>query len=190
MRPTSVTDDILCNRIKNGDQAAFKVLFDRYYESLYRFFCHRGMDYEMAEDMAQDIFVRVWQKRNSLNPEKSIKSYLYQAAANEVGMYLRKKSVRDAHAQEVQYQHSNIHHTPADFDQKEFIEKTIQSLPETLRNVFVYHRYDGLSYKEIAQIEGVSVKTVESRMSKALKYLRKELLPLVKMILPLLLWIG
>ena len=148
------------------------------------------MEYAVAEDMAQDIFVRVWQKRNSLDPAKSIKSYLYQAAANEIGMHLRKKGVRDAHAKDVQFQHAHTNTSPIEFDQKEFIEKTIQSLPETLRNVFILHRYDGLSYKEIAQYEGVSIKTVESRMSKALKYLRRELLPLVKMILPVLLWIG
>ena len=190
MRPTSDSDETLCLRIKNGDETAFKALFDRYYESLYRFFCRRGMDYPVAEDMAQDIFVRVWQKRNGLNPTKSIKSYLFQAGANEIGMHLRKKSVRDAHAKDVQFQHNGRSISPTEFDQKAYIEKTIQSLPEPLRHVFILHRYDELSYKEIAQLQGISIKTVESRMSKALKYLRKELLPLVKLMLPFLLWIG
>ena len=190
MRPTSDSDEALCHRIKNGDEYAFKVLFDRYYEPLYRFFCHRGMEFALAEDMAQDIFVRVWQKRNSLDPSKAIKAYLYQAAANEIGMFLRKKSVRDAHATDVLHQNSTGSYTSAEFDQKEFIAKTVQSLPETLRNVFILHRYDGLSYKEIAQLQAVSIKTIESRMSKALKYLRKELLPLVQAIILLLLCNG
>ena len=190
MRPISDSDKTLCHRIKNGDEAAFKALFDRYYEPLYRFFCHRGMEFAIAEDMAQDIFVRVWQKRTSLDPEKSLKAYLYQAAANEIGMFLRKKSVRDAHIQDVQHRHTHSSSQITDFDQKEFIDKTIASLPDNLRDVFVMHRYDGLSYKEIAELHSVSIKTVESRMSKALKYLRKELLPLVKGLIPLLLWIG
>ena len=189
MRPAIDSDEILCQRIIKGDEAAFKLLFERYYEPLYRFFCYRGMEYAVAEDMAQDIFLRLWQKRNALDPQKSIKAYLYQSAANEIGMFLRKKSVRDAHAREVLSREG--HHTaPPEFDQKAFINKTVQSLPDKLRDAFIMHRYEELSYREIAQIHNVSVKTVESWMSKALKYLRKELLPLVKMIVPLLIWIG
>lgn len=190
MRPTSDSDNTLCLRIKNGDEAAFRVLFDRYYDSLYRFFCYRGMDYAVAEDMAQDIFVRVWQKRARLDPSKSLKAYLFQSATNEIGMHLRKQGVRDAYAKDVQHRTTHTGTSQGEFDQKEFIDRTIQSLPESLRDVFILHRFDELSYKEIAHLRGVSIKTVESRMSKALKYLRKELLPLVKIIVPLLLWIG
>ena len=139
------------------------------------------MEAQHAEDMAQDIFVRVWQNRTRLNPEASIRAYLFQAAANEIRMHYRKKKVRDAHADDVK-KSAPVYTIPvSDFDQKAHIEKAIQSLPPAMQEVFVLHRFDGLSYKEIAHLKGVSVKTVESRMSKALKQLRAQLLHLVKL---------
>ena len=189
-RPHNDSDEDLCIGVREGNQGSFRSLFDKYYGSLFRFFCHRGMDRALAEDMAQDIFVRVWQNRNTLNPSKSIKAYLFQAAANEIRMHFRKKKVRDQYARDVQQQSLSYSVPIADFDKKQHIQQAIQALPPPLKEVFVLHRYDGLSYKEIAQLHQVSVKTVESRMSKALKKLRTQLSHLVKLAVAFFLWIG
>ena len=168
-------DRELCVRLHQGDETAFKQLFDKYYGQLYRFFCYRGMDKAMAEDMAQDVFVKVWHHRSRLDANKSIKAYLFTAAGNEIKMFLRKKQVRDAHATEKQATAITYSLPITDFDTKAAVDTAIQALPENLRTVFVLHRYDQMTYREIAEIQQVSIKTVESRMSKALKSLRNAL---------------
>ena len=177
------SDKELCIRIQKGDSPAFRILFDRYYGQLFRFLCHRGMEQAVAEDMVQDIFVRIWQNRDRLKAADSLRPYLFQAARNELHMFLRKKKVRDTHADGVRNEAISYTLPFASFDQKEHIDKAIATLPPTLREVFVLHRFDGLSYKEIAQLQEVSIKTVESRMSKALKHLRHRLIHLVNLIL-------
>ncbi len=183
------SDEDLSGRIKNGDPHAFKELFDANYGSLFRFFIHRGMDPGRAEDMAQDIFVRVWLNRDRLKPGSSLRAYLFQAAANEIGMYLRKKKVRDDYASDVRQNTAPFSPPIQDFDRKQHIQKAIDALPEPLQDVFVLHRYDELTYKEIALLRRVSVKTVESRMSKALKLLRNHLHHLVHSIIATLIWV-
>ena len=168
-------DKELCVRLHQGDETAFRQLFDKYYGRLFRFFCHRGMDQDMAEDMAQDVFLKVWQHRSRLDPNKSLKSFLFTIAANEIKMFLRKKQVRDAHANEEKAGEISYTLPITSFDTKAAIDEAIQALPENLRAVFVLHRYDLLTYREIAELQQVSIKTVESRMTKALKSLRSAL---------------
>ena len=170
--PFDASDKELCERLHQGDETAFRQLFDTYYGQLYRFFCYRGIDPAMAEDMAQDVFVKVWQGRSRLDANKSIKAYLFTAAANEIRMFLRKKRVRDAYAKEEKASGVSYSLPFTEFETKAAIETAIQALPEHLRTVFVLHRYDHLTYREIAEMQQVSVKTVESRMSKALKRLK------------------
>ena len=180
---TGLSDKELFERVQGGDQSAFRVLFDRYYGMLYRFFCYRGMEDSRAEDMAQDVFVKVWSNRDRIQVDKSIKAYLFTVAGNEINMHLRKKKVRDAHAKEEKASSIAYALPITDFDTRAAIDAAIQALPENQRHVFVLHRYDQLTYKEIAQLQQVSIKTVESRMSKALKRLKHALQHLRTLIL-------
>ncbi len=180
---TGVSDKELFERVQAGDESAFRLLFDRYYGMLFRFFCYRGMEHARAEDMAQDVFVKVWSNRDRIRVDKSIKAYLFTVAGNEINMYLRKKKVRDAHATEEKASAISYALPITNFDTRAAIDAAIQALPENQRHVFVLHRYDQLTYKEIAQIQQISIKTVESRMSKALKRLKQALQHLRTLIL-------
>ncbi len=168
-----ITEADLSRRIARGDPAAFKHLFDTYYPAIFSFFRKRGLEYTLAEDLAQDVFINVWKRREYLDPKQSTRGYLYAAAYNKMKMHFRSKSVRDAHMQSLA-DAPEAHVVPAhdEFDMSEHINQAIAALPEYQKVVFVMHRYDGLTYKEIAQVLDLSTKTIESRMSKALRALR------------------
>ena len=184
--PDVLHDRELCSLVKKGDEGAFKSLFDTYYGPLFGFFRRRGMEHALAEDMAQDVFVNVWNRREHLDPNQSMRGYLFTSAYNSIKMHLRKKSVRDAHAQTLMNQEEQTTGIVEEFDVAEKIKGAIDNLPEAQQAVFVMHRYDGLSYKEIAQALELSQKTIESRMSKALKSLRLALKHLLTWIVCLL----
>ena len=168
------SDTQICAEIKNSNSAAFKTLFYRYYEPLYHFFWNRTQSEELAKDFVQDVFTRLWQHRDNLNPELSIKSYLFRTAQNILIDHFRKKKTVTVSNEE------HTIHEPAEnpaelYDLEESVGLAISELPENLRVVFLLNRFDGLKYKEIADSLNISIKTVESRMSKALKILKKSL---------------
>ena len=168
------SDNQLSKAVKNSDSGAFKILFYRYYESLYSFFWNRTQSGELAKDFVQDVFTRLWQHRDNLNPELSIKSYIFRTAQNILIDFFRKKKTQPVSHEEL------IKNEPSEnpsglYDLEESVVKAISELPDDLRMVFLLNRFDGLKYKEIAESLNISIKTVESRMSKTLKILRQSL---------------
>ncbi len=166
-----ISDKQLTEAIRASDGAAFKVLYFRYYEALFRFVLRRTGEYETAKDLTQDTFTRVWQNRRNLDSGQSIKAYFYRAANNLAINHLKKKVLRQADSLE-NHKHiaavSNIY----DFETEDKIGELLNSLPEKERVVFTLNRFEGLKYVEIAGVLGVSIKTVEKHMSRALKSLR------------------
>ena len=172
-RLSSCSDSELTRSIQSSDANAFKILYFRYYESLLKFIYHRLHSEESAKDIVQDVFTRLWDNRQSLDENKSIKAYLYRIANNLVIDNLRKKSSKETSVEELTHQYND----PADnsFELRAMVKTAINNLPENLRLVFILNRYEGLKYKEIAEICHISVKTVEKRMSQALQMLREQL---------------
>jgi len=171
---TQQTDTQLCINVKLSNSDAYKTLFYRYYESIYYFFWNRTRSSELAKDFIQDVFARLWQNRGNLNPDLSIKAYLFRIANNILIDHYRKKQTQQVSLE------NNIHQEPSEnpfdtYDLEEGVNKAISELPDDLKTVFLFNRFDGLKYAEIADALNVSIKTVESRMSKALKVLRKTL---------------
>lgn len=172
MLTDSQTDSELVHAIILSDTSAFKTLYFRYYDALIRFIFIRSGSSEFAEDGVQEIFTRLWNSRRNLDESQSIKAYLYRIANNLLIDHYRKRSSEKTYLFETD---------PPDGDDEEKlqekidIQSAIQALPETVRDVFILNRYQGLSYSEIAETFGISVKTVEKRMSQALDRLRKAL---------------
>jgi RNA polymerase sigma-70 factor, ECF subfamily len=168
------SDNQLSTGIKNSNSSAFQILFYRYYESLYSFFWNRTQSEELAKDFVQDVFTRLWQHRDNLNPELSIKSYLFRTAQNLLIDFFRKKKTQTAsHEDLIKIEPSE---NPSElYDLEESVVKAISELPDDLRMVFLLNRFDGLKYKQIADSLNISIKTVESRISKTLKILRESL---------------
>lgn len=169
-------DAELTRAIKAADHQAFKVLYYRYFEALFRFLWRQTSDDELAKDLLQEVFSRVWKNRENLDPQQSLKSYLYRIGHNLVIDHRRQSSHKP------EYLEDNPANEPAyfveeNFDLREKIQATIAALPEPVRLVFTMNRFDGIKYAEIAAMLDISVKTVEARMSKALAILREKLAP-------------
>nr|WP_199077700.1 RNA polymerase sigma-70 factor [Pedobacter sp. ASV19] len=141
----------------------------------------------LAEDMVHNVFLKLMEKPFKLQQNSSLKSYLYRAVHNECINFLDRQKVRRLHQE--QAVPDDVQPESGDtVDQKELkqlIFKAINSLPEQCRTVFQLSRFEELKYAEIAMELGISVKTVEKHMIKALKRLKIQLADY----LPLLLWL-
>src|SRR4030042_5504629 len=172
--------------IRNSKAKAFEILFKKYCQSLIYFSRRYVFDKQIAENIVQDVFAGIWQKRQNLDPSQSIKAYLFAAVKNESFKYLRHINVESRSYDRV-IKLVNIEKTPEEIlDEKELrdrLNSAINDLPEKCREIFFMTRFDGLKYSEIAEILGISIKTVETQMGRAFKKLREYLEPIITMIL-------
>lgn len=174
-----MSDELLFKKIKKGDEGAFEKLFRRYYKPLMRFIWGYVKSEAIAEELVQELFARIWEKRTALTIRSSIKSYLYSAGRNMSLDYLKHQEVVQEWANEKKALHMDKpHDTKIDktLHNKmllEEVEKAIISLPERRRLIFILSRYEDMTYKEIAEFLEISVNTVETQMGRALATLRE-----------------
>lgn len=167
-------------RIKNGDLKAFEVLFREYYNPLSNFALGFVNDPDTAEEIVQEFFYQFWKNKQSIQITGSLKAYMYSAVKNSALKHLEKQAVRRRYAG--QFLNENFNKTHEGFEPelearelKLEIEKALESLPERSRVIFSMNRFEGLTYKDIAEKLSISVKTVEADMSKTLKILRESI---------------
>ena len=136
-------------------------------------------DIDAAEEIIQDLFFNIWEKRHTINIESSVKSYLYKSAYNRCMLLLRHRSVKHKYERYMKDQERITEYDASDeIDVEELakvINKTLEELPERSRKIFSLSRFEGLKYQEIAKKLSLSVKTIESNMGKALKLFRKNI---------------
>jgi len=163
--------------IREGDADAFKNLFETYCQALIYFAWRYVKSTQIAENIVQDVFLKIWLNRTKLNPALKIKSYLYKAVKNQALQHLRKTKFEDQ--KENIQEHDSPTKSPEDMlDEKEIaisVQQAISELPPQSRLIFTMSKYSNLTYSEIAEIQNISVKTVETHMGRALKLLRKRL---------------
>ncbi|NJO89469.1 MAG: RNA polymerase sigma-70 factor [Chloroflexia bacterium] len=165
--------------IKHLDKTAFEKLFREYFVPLTAFAKKYVGDVDSAKEIVHDVFVNLWTKRETIDLEKAVKSYLYTSAYNRSLNYIRdhKKfnsnvSVEDNFSKASDW---NFENNIDALELEEKINRVINSLPEKCKEVFLMSRFEGLKYQEIADKLNISVKTVEAQMSKALKALKENL---------------
>ncbi|MEX0720992.1 MAG: RNA polymerase sigma-70 factor [Balneolaceae bacterium] len=165
-------------RIRNGDVKAFEAMFLSYYDPLCRFANQYLKSLDKSESLVQDVFVRIWEIKADWLPAGSIRSYLYKSVKNKALDYIKHQKVEQRYADEVAGYCLDYSKSPEEIlEERDFImavQKAIERLPQKSRRVYKLHRQEGLKYREIAERLGVSPKTVESRMSKALELLRQQ----------------
>ncbi|HEY0740947.1 MAG TPA: RNA polymerase sigma-70 factor [Chryseosolibacter sp.] len=167
-------------RIKQGDARSFEVLFNMLYGPLCSYANKFVHDADEAEEIAQDVFIRLWNARTQLDEDDSVKGYLFTAAKNKCLHYLEHKKVKDKYAAILHHVYTAIddqnayEHLVANELEAE-IRKALQGLPKQCRAVFQLNRQQGLKYSEIATRLNISQKTVETQMSRALSKLRVQL---------------
>ena len=165
-------------KIRKGDESAFRDLFKAYYQKLVIHAYRYIRDTHVAENVVEDVLLKIWNNRKKWHISSSVKAYLYQAVRNHSLNYLK----RLKHEQDIIVNITlSVHsiETPEDrFIEEEMLEQiqqAISELPNRSRSVFIMSRYDDLKYSEIAEILDISVGTVETYMVRALRFLRKRL---------------
>jgi RNA polymerase sigma-70 factor (family 1) len=172
-------DTEIIRRIRQGDAGQFESLFRSSYVSLVRYAKTIIKDHDTAEEIVQDLFVRIWQERQKLKIESSLNGYLFRAVHNRCLHWLDHSRVVDKHSQETASGEIQSAENPMEIIQyKELqlkIAQILEKLPEKCGRIFCMNRFEGLKYTEIAEKLSVSVKTVEANMGRALKEFRKAL---------------
>ncbi len=165
----------LFDRIKKGDEKAFETFFHKYYGQLCLYATKIINNNSAAEEIVQDFFVKIWEKREHTNIETSIKNYLFRSIKNLCINYIQHNKTKIQYAQKVISEIENNFADENSFPEIELsqkIEESINSLPEKRKEIFRLSRQEGLKYKEIAEKLNISIKTVETQMSLAIKTLR------------------
>lgn len=164
----------------------FEDAFKMHFKALHAYAFTIVKEEVMAEEIVQNVFCKLWEKNSELVIQHSIKAYLYRSVHNESLNYLKHLKVRAAHEAYTlkQQQHSNDHPDPVSLRELQTrIDKALKELPEQCRTIFQMSRYEELKYSEIAHHLGLSIKTVENQMGKALRLLRQKLADLLPALL-------
>lgn len=161
------------------DLDTFETLFRKYYQMLCAYAYSFVNDTDNAEEIVQELFYKLWEKRSEITINSSVKSYLYTAVHNRCLKYIEHKNVESRYRNYYLMHESEIdseQHVSADVhDLQGIIDNTLDALPARCSRIFRMSRFEGLKYQEIAQLLSISIKTVEANMGKALKMLRKNL---------------
>lgn len=161
------------------DRQGFEALFKTYFPSLTHFARKYVPDNDTAKEIAHDVFLNLWGKRETIDSSISLKSYLFTSVYNRCMNYIRDQrkfnkdeqvfNIIEQESQEVPYDHLET------MELESRIIEALNDLPARCREIFMLSRYEGNRYAEIAEKLGLSVKTVETQMSKALRILREKL---------------
>lgn len=161
------------------DLRSFESIFRQYYQMLCSYAYRFLKDTDLAEEIVQELFYKLWEKRSEIQVTSSLKSYLFSAVHNRCLKFIEHRNVEAKyrnyyllHGSEVDNQQQNSSNAR---ELQGIIERTLDALPERCSRIFRLNRFEGLKYNEIAVKLSISVKTVEANMGKALKLLRKNL---------------
>lgn len=168
----------LFEKIKNGNEKAFEILFHRYYCHLCAYASKILNDSISAEEIVQDFFVKLWEKRTVLSIETSIANYFFRSIKNLCINQIKHDKIKQEYSNKVMLQsEKNFVHDNyfTEIDLAEKIDASINSLPKKRREIFKLSREDGLKYREIAEKLNISIKTVETQMGLAIKTLHDKL---------------
>lgn len=168
---------VLFEKIKKGDEKAFERLFHRYYSHLCLVAEQYVQNKAEAEEIVQDTFVSIWEKKEKIAITTSVKNYFFRSVKNSCLNYLKHNQIKNRYAEKFLSEASQAEPDDDGFIESELfqkIEECINSLPEKRREVFRLSREEGLKYREIAKKLNISVKTVETHMGLAIKTLREK----------------
>jgi RNA polymerase sigma-70 factor, ECF subfamily len=179
--------------LRKGEKKAYEEIYTEFFGVLYHLCLQYLHNEKVAEEIVQDTFLKLWEIRETLNEQINIRSFLYTITKNNCLNYLRNQKISMRHQENMKYLEMQFNYEAleklGDYIQFEElrnkIDDAISKLPAEIIETFRLSRFEDFSYKEIADQQGISIKTVEARISKALKILRIELkdyLPLIYLI--------
>jgi RNA polymerase sigma-70 factor (ECF subfamily) len=161
------------------DKQAFEALFRSFFPSLVLFAQKYVPDQDTAKEIVHNVFINLWEKRQQVDTGSSLKSYIFTSVHNRCLNYIRDQKKFDRDETRFHRLDSTEFSDGVDRLEEQELEQRIydalQTLPEKCREIFMLNRFDGLKYAEIAEKLNISVKTVETQMSRALRILREKL---------------
>jgi RNA polymerase sigma-70 factor (ECF subfamily) len=172
------SDQEVIRLIQQGNMNAYQQVFKTLYKPLHGYAFQLIKDESPAEDIVQDVFYRVWVKKEKLIIHTSLKAYLYASVHHECLSYVKRRKYRDKYQSAILYQQKNSDAGDDTASKLLWAElsgkfnEALNDLPEGCRTIFHLNRFENLKYREVAEVLGLSVKTVESQMGKALRHLR------------------
>jgi RNA polymerase sigma-70 factor, ECF subfamily len=178
---SQLNDYALLNSFQTtGDRKAFEQLFHRYYAPLCRLSLSIAKSSDVAEEVVSDVFLKIWQKRLELNITSSVHAYLVMSVRNRTIDYLRKIARERDKSCELVGDYESNYASPYQLvvadELNTLIESSINALSPQCRTIFRLNRDAGLTYNEIATEMGLSIKTIETHMGRALRFLRERIL--------------
>ncbi|OOQ61411.1 RNA polymerase sigma factor [Mucilaginibacter pedocola] len=170
-----VSDTELLLRIKDGDHSSFDLLFDRYWERLYRAALARVDDDSVAQDIVQELFIKLWERRHKLTIQLSLENYLLSAVRFSVISHFRSKNVNEVRLddalQRVELLEASINENAGYFELEKTLEDALSKMPDMLQKVYQL-RSENKPVKQIAGELGVAEQTVKNYISEVLRRLR------------------
>lgn len=173
----TASDQEMTLAIRNGNKEIFRSVFQQCYTDLCRYAFTVLKDMDEAEDVVQSMFIKIWEKRETLNVQHAMRNYLYRAVYNQCINLLDHRKIKLKHQEYGLRETTGMVQHPEVFpDELEaHIKVAIDELPEQCRRIFILSRYEELRYAEIAAQLNISINTIENQISKALRILRTKL---------------
>lgn len=166
----------LVNRLNKGDELAFRKLYDTYHQRLCAFSYKFTHSWEEAQEVVQNVFLKLWEHRRRLDPNRPLEPYLYRIAKNENLKYLQKvarsSTLREAIHQRMQSAASSAEQNLIFAEYEAIAERAVASLPPKRRLVYEMAHQQGKTVKEIATAMGISSQTVRTQLAQALQSIR------------------
>ena len=174
-----IEEKILIDRLIKGDQTAFELLFRFYYPGMVTFAAQIVLNSDEAEEIVQDFYVKLWINRQNIKQSETLKSYFFISIKNSALNYLKKEKINEKIIEDLKYNIENDQlYNPDLFVVSELqtkIKAAFGKLSPRTHEIFTLSRFRGLSNNEIATMQNISKRTVETHVSNALKILRDEL---------------
>jgi len=176
--PQQMIEQDLLTNLKNGNEKVLDELFSRYYVRLTRYALGQLNDPMVAEEIVQDVYIYLWNKRDTINIEKSLEAYLFRSVTNRCINHIKSKMHK---MNRLTVDPDEAHHVatgladPDHKDLEQLIELTLKSLPEQTALIYSFSRNAGLTHAEIAEKLDVSRKTIEYHIGSALRQMKKVL---------------
>ncbi|HLO58410.1 MAG TPA: RNA polymerase sigma-70 factor [Bacteroidales bacterium] len=166
-------------RLRNGDKKSFTILFNHYYKDLVTFAFGFLHNLAVAEEIVQEVFIKLWENRYLLEIDRSLKSYLLKSVQNRCLNWINHLKIRSEFNNHIlRYPVLSENETEnylLHSDLEARLQIGLEKMPVEAAQAFRMNRFENLSYPEIAEKLGVSIRTIENRISKALSFLRDEL---------------
>jgi RNA polymerase sigma-70 factor (ECF subfamily) len=166
----------LVKQLKKGDEAAYAYLMDTYHQRLCVYSLSFSRDVYVSEDIVQNVFLRIWEKRHRLKESYSLKSYLYKSVYNEfINQYRKKTKLMEVEGEYVKALSIIIEEDDGDINRLiNLVKEEIQNLPPKCKKIFILGKQEGLTYVEISEYLNISFRTVENQMSKAFSIIHEK----------------